>query len=102
VNENVLPSPNVLSTHIFPPCSTTNCFATASPIPIPAYVTQGTKRRTMVDFAQFMRMLVDEEYLTLKTSGWSWTISTLTKKSHFTRCSARRKRKGSEKDSGQD
>ena len=26
-------------------------------------MTQVTKRRTMVDFAQFMKMLVDEEYM---------------------------------------
>jgi hypothetical protein len=36
-NENVLPSPYLLSTLIFPPCNSTNFFVITSPSPVPPY-----------------------------------------------------------------
>ncbi len=61
-------------------------------------VTQATKRRNMVDFAQFVRCLLMKNTRTLKMSDLSWTISTPTKKVILRGV----QRGGSEKDSGQD
>jgi len=56
-------------------------------------VTQVTKRRTMTDFAQFVKFSLPKNILKLRSSDWLRIISISTKKSHSTKHSVKRKQK---------
>jgi predicted house-cleaning noncanonical NTP pyrophosphatase (MazG superfamily) len=57
-------------------------------------VTQITKRRTMEDFAQFVKILVDEEYPNVEVIQLVADNLNTQKKRHFMRRSARKRQKG--------